>query len=88
VEIILKKSITMIRIQNIWNYSLDDFDGMISRILSIIDRVEKQESVILGLVKVSSAFAALSIHPQLNQKVNVFIALLRYASSGLGKTHY
>jgi lysosomal acid lipase/cholesteryl ester hydrolase len=64
--------------KNFWNYSIDDFAWH-----DIPDSIE----YILSLTKASKvsyvgfsqgtaqAFAALSIHPQLNQKINVFIAL-------------
>ncbi|GJE91342.1 triacylglycerol lipase [Phanerochaete sordida] len=61
-----------------WNYSMDDFawhdiPDSIEHILS----VTKEESLsYIGFSQGSAqAFAALSIHPQLNERVNVFIAL-------------
>lgn len=61
-----------------WNYSLDDFAWHdIPDSISYILEITKAKN--LGYVGFSQgsaqAFAALSIHPQLNQKVNVFIAL-------------
>ncbi|KAG1716207.1 hypothetical protein ID866_947 [Astraeus odoratus] len=61
-----------------WNYSLDDFALYdIPDTIEYILKITKAGS--LGYVGFSQgtaqAFAALSIHPQLNEKVNVFIAL-------------
>jgi lysosomal acid lipase/cholesteryl ester hydrolase len=61
-----------------WNYSLDEFcmhdiPDSIEYVLSVTG--EKSLSYIGFSQGTAQAFAALSIHPQLNQKVNLLIAL-------------
>ncbi|EKM53356.1 uncharacterized protein PHACADRAFT_259672 [Phanerochaete carnosa HHB-10118-sp] len=61
-----------------WNYSIDDFAWHdIPDSIEYILNVTKEESLsYIGFSQGSAqAFAALSIHPQLNERVNVFIAL-------------
>lgn len=61
-----------------WNYSIDDFAWHdIPDSIEYILGVTKEESLsYIGFSQGSAqAFAALSIHPQLNERVNVFIAL-------------
>ena len=61
-----------------WNYSIDDFAWHdIPDSIEYILRVTKEESLsYIGFSQGSAqAFAALSIHPVLNEHVNVFIAL-------------
>ncbi|KAJ8591616.1 alpha/beta-hydrolase [Rhizopogon salebrosus TDB-379] len=61
-----------------WDYSLDDFawHDIPDSINYILD-ITKSNSLSYGGFSqgTAQAFAALSIHPQLNEKVNVFIAL-------------
>lgn len=61
-----------------WNYSIDDFAWHdIPDSIEHILKVTKEKSLsYIGFSQGSAqAFAALSIHPQLNERVNVFIAL-------------
>jgi lysosomal acid lipase/cholesteryl ester hydrolase len=61
-----------------WNYSIDDFalHDVPDSISYILDLTKAENVSYVGFSQGSAqAFAALSIHPQLNQKVNVFIAL-------------
>lgn len=61
-----------------WNYSLDDFawHDIPDSIDYILDLTNAKTLSYIGFSQGSAqAFAALSIRPQLNQKVNVFIAL-------------
>ncbi|KAF9653846.1 lipase [Thelephora ganbajun] len=61
-----------------WNYSIDDFawHDIPDSINYILDITKARNLSYIGFSQGSAqAFAALSIHPQLNQKVNVFIAL-------------
>lgn len=61
-----------------WNYSIDDFawHDIPDSINYILDITQAGRVSYIGFSQGSAqAFAALSIHPQLNQKVNVFIAL-------------
>jgi len=61
-----------------WNYSIDDFawHDIPDSINYILDITQARSVSYVGFSQGSAqAFAALSIHPQLNQKVNVFIAL-------------
>ena len=61
-----------------WNYSIDDFawHDIPDSISYILDLTKAKDLSYVGFSQGSAqAFAALSIHPQLNQKVNVFVAL-------------
>ncbi|KAG0708578.1 Alpha/Beta hydrolase protein [Suillus ampliporus] len=61
-----------------WNYSLDDFawHDIPDSIQYILDITKSSSLSYVGFSQgTAQAFAALSIHPQLNEKVNVFIAL-------------
>ena len=61
-----------------WNYSIDDFawHDIPDSINYVLDITQVKNVSYIGFSQGSAqAFAALSIHPQLNQKVNVFIAL-------------
>ena len=61
-----------------WNYSIDDFawHDIPDSINYILDITQAKNLGYVGFSQGSAqAFAALSIHPQLNQKINVFIAL-------------
>lgn len=61
-----------------WNYSLDDFawHDIPDSIQYILDITMSSTLSYVGFSQgTAQAFAALSIHPQLNAKVNVFIAL-------------
>jgi len=61
-----------------WNYSIDDFawHDIPNSIEYILDTTRARNLSYIGFSQgTAQAFAALSIHPQLNQKVNVFIAL-------------
>ncbi|KAG1737865.1 Alpha/Beta hydrolase protein [Suillus paluster] len=61
-----------------WNYSLDDFawHDIPDSIQYILDITKSNSLSYVGFSQgTAQAFAALSIHPQLNEKVNVFIAL-------------
>jgi lysosomal acid lipase/cholesteryl ester hydrolase len=61
-----------------WNYSLDDFawHDIPDSIEYILDMTKAATVSYVGFSQGSAqAFAALSIRPQLNQKINVFIAL-------------
>ncbi|TBU35159.1 triacylglycerol lipase [Dichomitus squalens] len=61
-----------------WDYSMDDFAWHdIPDSIEYILRVTKEESLsYVGFSQgTAQAFAALSIHPPLNEKINVFIAL-------------
>lgn len=61
-----------------WNYSLDDFawHDIPDSIHYILDITKSSSLSYVGFSQgTAQAFAALSIHPQLNDKVNVFIAL-------------
>lgn len=61
-----------------WNYSLDDFawHDIPDSIQYILDITKSSSLGYVGFSQgTAQAFAALSIHPQLNEKVNVFIAL-------------
>jgi lysosomal acid lipase/cholesteryl ester hydrolase len=64
--------------KDFWNYSIDDFawHDIPDSIEYILDMTKLKTLSYVGFSQGSAqAFAALSIHPQLNQKVNVFIAL-------------
>ncbi|TFY54056.1 hypothetical protein EVJ58_g9083 [Rhodofomes roseus] len=61
-----------------WNYSIDDFawHDIPDSIEYILDVTKEPSLSYVGFSQgTAQAFAALSIHPQLNDKVNVFIAL-------------
>lgn len=61
-----------------WNYSIDDFawHDIPDCIEYILRFTEASKVSYVGFSQgTAQAFAALSIHPQLNQKINVFIAL-------------
>jgi lysosomal acid lipase/cholesteryl ester hydrolase len=61
-----------------WNYSIDDFawHDIPDSIEYILDTTRSTTLSYIGFSQGSAqAFAALSIRPQLNQKINVFIAL-------------
>ncbi|KIJ65837.1 hypothetical protein HYDPIDRAFT_76439, partial [Hydnomerulius pinastri MD-312] len=61
-----------------WDYSLDDFawHDIPDSIEYILGRTNASSLSYIGFSQgTAQAFAALSIHPQLNEKVNVFIAL-------------
>jgi len=61
-----------------WDYSLDDFawHDIPDSIHYILDCTKAKTVSYIGFSQgTAQAFAALSIHPQLNEKVNVFIAL-------------
>ncbi|KAF9793299.1 triacylglycerol lipase [Thelephora terrestris] len=61
-----------------WNYSMDDFawHDIPDSINYVLDVTRAKSLSYIGFSQGSAqAFAALSIHPQLNPKVNVFIAL-------------
>lgn len=61
-----------------WNFSMDDFAWHdIPDSIEYILRVTKEPSVsYVGFSQgTAQAFAALSIHPELNERINVFIAL-------------
>jgi lysosomal acid lipase/cholesteryl ester hydrolase len=61
-----------------WDYSLDDFAwrDIPDSIEYILARTHVYSLSYVGFSQgTTQAFAALSIHPQLNEKVNVFIAL-------------
>lgn len=61
-----------------WDYSLDDFawHDIPDSIRYILDITKSNSVSYVGFSQgTAQAFAALSIHPQLNAKVNVFIAL-------------
>lgn len=61
-----------------WNYSIDDFawHDIPDSIEYILDITKARKLSYVGFSQgTAQAFAALSIHPQLNSKVNVFIAL-------------
>lgn len=61
-----------------WNYSIDDFawHDIPDSIDYILDVTGEESLSYVGFSQgTAQAFAALSIHPQLNEKVNVFIAL-------------
>ena len=65
-------------LKEFWNYSIDDFawHDIPDSINYILDITRAGNVSYIGFSQGSAqAFAALSIHPQLNQKVNVFIAL-------------
>jgi lysosomal acid lipase/cholesteryl ester hydrolase len=64
--------------QKFWDYCLDDFawHDIPDTIQYIIDATKAANISYIGFSQgTAQAFAALSIHPQLNEKVNVFIAL-------------
>lgn len=73
-----------------WNYSMDDFawHDIPDSINYILDITRAKNLSYIGFSQGSAqAFAALSIHPQLNQKVNVFVALAPAMSpAGLAAT--
>lgn len=73
-----------------WNYSIDDFAWHdIPDSIEYILGVTKEESLsYVGFSQgTAQAFAALSIHPQLNERINVFIALAPAMSpAGLAAT--
>ncbi|KAL1736331.1 Alpha/Beta hydrolase protein [Schizophyllum commune] len=61
-----------------WDYSIDDFawHDIPDSIHYILDVTKAPTLSYIGFSQgTAQAFAALSIHPQLNQKINVFIAL-------------
>ncbi|KAF9010467.1 triacylglycerol lipase [Cyathus striatus] len=61
-----------------WDYSIDDFawHDIPDSIQYILDVTKVSKLSYIGFSQgTAQAFAALSIHPQLNEKVNVFIAL-------------
>ncbi|KAF7967397.1 hypothetical protein HWV62_34453 [Athelia sp. TMB] len=61
-----------------WDFSIDEFAwyDIPDSIQYILDATEAPSLSYIGFSQgTAQAFAALSIHPQLNQKVNVFIAL-------------
>lgn len=61
-----------------WDYSIDDFawHDIPDSIEYILDVTKEHSLSYIGFSQgTAQAFAALSIHPQLNEKVNVFIAL-------------
>lgn len=61
-----------------WDYSLDDFawHDIPDSITYILARTHVCSLSYIGFSQgTAQAFAALSLHPQLNQKVNVLIAL-------------
>jgi lysosomal acid lipase/cholesteryl ester hydrolase len=61
-----------------WNYSIDDFawHDIPDSIEYILTLTKASKVSYVGFSQgTAQAFAALSIHPQLNQKINVFIAL-------------
>ena len=61
-----------------WNYSIDDcaWHDIPDSIEYILDVTKEESLSYIGFSQgTAQAFAALSIHPQLNEKVNVFIAL-------------
>ncbi|GBE80945.1 triacylglycerol lipase [Sparassis latifolia] len=61
-----------------WNYSIDDFawHDIPDSIEYILDVTKEASLSYVGFSQgTAQAFAALSIHPQLNEKINVFIAL-------------
>ncbi|KAJ7874807.1 Alpha/Beta hydrolase protein [Mycena olivaceomarginata] len=61
-----------------WDYSIDDFawHDIPDSIQYILDCTKAKTLSYIGFSQgTAQAFAALSIHPQLNEKVNVFIAL-------------
>ena len=61
-----------------WDYSIDDFawHDIPDTIQYIINATKAASISYVGFSQgTAQAFAALSIHPQLNEKVNVFIAL-------------
>ncbi|KAL4249259.1 AB hydrolase superfamily protein [Abortiporus biennis] len=61
-----------------WDYSIDNFawNDIPDSIEYILDLTGEESVSYIGFSQGSAqAFAALSIHPQLNQRVNVFIAL-------------
>ncbi|PFH53763.1 hypothetical protein AMATHDRAFT_994 [Amanita thiersii Skay4041] len=61
-----------------WDFSIDDFawHDIPDAIQYILDTTKAKTLSYIGFSQGSAqAFAALSIHPQLNEKVNVFIAL-------------
>ncbi|KAJ7350378.1 Alpha/Beta hydrolase protein [Mycena albidolilacea] len=61
-----------------WDYSIDDFawHDIPDSIQYILDCTKVKTLSYIGFSQgTAQAFAALSIHPQLNEKVNVFIAL-------------
>ncbi|KAH9912173.1 triacylglycerol lipase [Fomitopsis serialis] len=61
-----------------WNYSIDDFawHDIPDSIEYILDVTKEPSLSYVGFSQgTAQAFAALSIHPQLNNKVNVFVAL-------------
>lgn len=61
-----------------WNYSIDDFawHDIPDSIGYVLDVTKEDSLSYIGFSQGSAqAFAALSIHPQLNERINVFIAL-------------
>lgn len=61
-----------------WNFSIDEFAfyDIPNSIEYILDHTEQPSLSYIGFSQgTAQAFAALSIHPKLNQQVNVFIAL-------------
>lgn len=61
-----------------WDFSIDDFawHDIPDSIQYILDTTKVPNLSYIGFSQgTAQAFAALSIHPQLNEKVNVFIAL-------------
>ncbi|KAF9049920.1 triacylglycerol lipase [Panaeolus papilionaceus] len=61
-----------------WDYSIDDFawHDIPDTINHILEVTKSEKLSYIGFSQgTAQAFAALSIHPQLNEKVNVFIAL-------------
>ncbi|EGO00894.1 hypothetical protein SERLA73DRAFT_105362 [Serpula lacrymans var. lacrymans S7.3] len=61
-----------------WDFSIDDFawHDIPDSISYILDTTKAESLSYVGFSQgTAQAFAALSIHPQLNEKVNVFIAL-------------
>ncbi|KAG6889111.1 hypothetical protein C0995_003680 [Termitomyces sp. Mi166 len=61
-----------------WDYSIDDFawHDIPDSIEYILDITKSAKLSYIGFSQgTAQAFAALSIHPQLNEKINVFIAL-------------
>ncbi|KAI0338374.1 lipase [Trametopsis cervina] len=61
-----------------WNYSMDDFawHDIPDSIEYILDVAKEPSLSYVGFSQgTAQAFAALSIHPQLNERINVFIAL-------------
>ncbi|KAF9268726.1 triacylglycerol lipase [Marasmius fiardii PR-910] len=63
---------------NFWDFSIDDFawHDIPDSIAYILDITKAPKVSYVGFSQgTAQAFAALSIHPQLNEKINVFIAL-------------